>query len=60
MKRDRYIHALRQGWLDSLYDPVLRWPMREGTFKPRLVAQGGIKPGHRVLDLGCGTAMLAV
>lgn len=32
--------------------------MREKTFKRALLAQAGIAPQHRVLDLGCGTATL--
>jgi ubiquinone/menaquinone biosynthesis C-methylase UbiE len=34
--------------------------MRESTFKRRLVEQARIEPGHRVLDLGCGTATLTI
>jgi ubiquinone/menaquinone biosynthesis C-methylase UbiE len=32
--------------------------MHETTFKRHLVEQAGITKGHRVLDLGCGTATL--
>ncbi len=56
----QYIPALRFGWLTGLYDPVIRWTMREGLFKRRLVEQVGLQPGHQVLDLGCGTATLTV
>jgi len=58
--RADYIPALRFGWLTSLYDPVMRWTMREATFKPRLIEQAQIKSGHHVLDLGCGTATLTI
>ncbi|MEK6786372.1 MAG: methyltransferase domain-containing protein [Nitrospirota bacterium] len=58
--RHQYIPALRFGWLTRLYDPVIRWTMREDLFKPRLVEQVGMQPGHRVLDLGCGTATLTI
>lgn len=34
--------------------------MREDTFKRKLVDQAQIKPGDRVLDLGCGTATLTL
>jgi ubiquinone/menaquinone biosynthesis C-methylase UbiE len=34
--------------------------MREHTFKRRLVEQAQIENGHRVLDLGCGTATLTI
>mgnify|MGYP002777777494 CR=1 FL=1 len=57
---ERYIPALGHAWLTGLYDPVLRFTLREGTFKSRLVAQADIRPGHRVLDLGCGTATLTI
>lgn len=58
--REPYIPALRFGWLTTLYDPVVRWTMREALFKRRLVEQARIQPGHRVLDLGCGTGTLAL
>lgn len=58
--RHQYIPALRFGWLTGLYDPIIRWTMREDLFKPRLVEQVGMQPGHRVLDLGCGTATLTI
>jgi len=58
--RHQYIPALRFGWLTGLYDPVIRWTMREDLFKPGLVEQVGMQPGHRVLDLGCGTATLTI
>ncbi|HLF25577.1 MAG TPA: methyltransferase domain-containing protein [Anaerolineae bacterium] len=59
-KNDKYIPALRHDWLTPLYDPLLRWIMREEKFKRRLIAQADIQPGHHVLDLGCGTATLTV
>jgi ubiquinone/menaquinone biosynthesis C-methylase UbiE len=58
--RAHYIPALTFDWLTSLYDPLIRWTMREKTFKRRLVEQARIAKGHRVLDLGCGTATLAI
>ncbi|MCY1057681.1 class I SAM-dependent methyltransferase [Nannocystis sp. SCPEA4] len=57
---ERFIPALGHAWLTRFYDPVLRWTMREATFKARLVAQADVRPGHRVLDLGCGTATLTI
>lgn len=38
----------------------MRWTMRESTFKRRLVEQAQIEKGQRVLDLGCGTAILTI
>lgn len=57
---DKYIPALSFDWLTPLYDPLLRWGMREETFKRDLIQQARIQPGYRVLDLGCGTATLTI
>jgi len=55
-----YIPALRFRFLMPLYDPLLRWGMREITFKRLLIEAARILPGWRVLDLGCGTATLTI
>lgn len=55
-----YIPALRFRWLTRFYDPVVQTLLREQRFKQRLVEQAGLQPGHRVLDLGCGTATLSI
>lgn len=55
-----YIPALKYDRLTDFYDPLIRWALRENTFKRRLIAQAEIHPGQRVLDLGCGTATLAL
>ena len=60
MRRQQYIPALRFDWLTPLYDPILRWTMREPLFKRRLIEQARIAKEHRVLDLGCGTATLTL
>ncbi|MCA1553246.1 MAG: class I SAM-dependent methyltransferase [Chloroflexi bacterium] len=60
MAKDTYIPALGQHWLTPLYDPLLRWGMRETRFKNSLLAQARIHPEQRVLDLGCGTGTLTV
>lgn len=56
----RYIPALSFRWLTPLYDPLLKWVMREETFKRRLVQQANIQPNMRLLDLGCGTGTLTI
>lgn len=56
----RYIPALGWRWLTPLYDPLLRWGMRERQFREHVVAQMGLHPGMQVLDLGCGTGTLTV
>lgn len=57
---DKYIPALGTKWLTPIYDPILRWGMREVELKAYLIRQAQIQPGHRVLDLGCGTGTLTV
>ncbi|MGK9250744.1 class I SAM-dependent methyltransferase [Paenibacillus humicus] len=61
-KRDNrdFIPALRFHWLTSFYDPILRWTMRESTFKNKLIRQIQVDSGQRVLDLGCGTGTLTL
>ena len=59
-RSEKYIPAFGHDWLTPLYDPFLRWGMREDVFKRALVQQAQIRPGHRVLDLGCGTATLTI
>lgn len=59
-KEIRYIPALRWRWLTPLYDPLLRWVMRETRFKAHVIAQMALRPGMQVLDLGCGTGTLTV
>lgn len=56
----RYIPALSFRWLTPMYDPLLRWGMREQTFKARLIERAGIQAGQHVLDLGCGTGTLTL
>jgi len=55
-----YIAAAGFDWLLPLYDPFLRWVVREGTFKQRLITAAAIGPQHNVLDLGCGTGTLTL
>ena len=56
----RYIPALHFHWLTPLYDPLLKWVMREETFKRKLIDQARIQPRMKVLDLGCGTGTLTL
>jgi ubiquinone/menaquinone biosynthesis C-methylase UbiE len=55
-----YIPALRYESLTRFYDPVLRATLKEDRFKRLLVEQAGLRPGHRALDVGCGTATLTI
>ena len=56
----RYIPALRYEWLTGLYDLLIGLTMPERRFKRALIAQAGIRAGHRVLDFGIGTATLSL
>ncbi len=56
----RYIPALSFRWLTPLYDPLLKWVMREETFVCKLVQQANIQPRMKVHDLGCGTGTLTL
>jgi len=55
-----YIPAFGHSFLTPFYDFMMKWAARESTFKLGLVEQARIEKGHRVLDLGCGTATLTI
>ena len=55
-----YVPALAFRALTPLYDPLARWTLREDVWRTQLVAQMHLEAGQRVLDLGCGTATLAL
>lgn len=57
---EEYIPALGFRALTPYYDMVQRWLVGDTRFKSRLIEQARIQPGHRVLDLGCGTGTLAI
>jgi len=58
--KDEYIPALGIKALTPFYDLVQRWLVRDVVYKQQLIEQAQVQPGHRVLDLGCGTGTLAI
>lgn len=52
--------ALGYHWLTPVYDTAIRVLTREATWRRRLVNEIALKPGQRLLDVGCGTGSLAV
>jgi ubiquinone/menaquinone biosynthesis C-methylase UbiE len=55
-----YIPAAGQNFLLPLYDPLLRLLGRQERTHGRLIELAGIRPGQRVLEIGCGTGELTV
>ena len=55
-----YIPALDYDWLTPAYDALIGLTTPERAFKRRLIEQAGVRAGHAVLDLGCGTATLTI
>lgn len=58
MTSDRYVPALRFAALTPLYDALVVRLTREAPVKERLAAAAEVRPGMRLLDLGCGTGTL--
>jgi ubiquinone/menaquinone biosynthesis C-methylase UbiE len=59
-KNEEYIPALSFRFLTPFYDFIQKYIVRDVRYKTMLIQQADIKPGHRVLDLGCGTGTLAI
>lgn len=57
---EKLIPALGFDRLTPLFDPLLRLTLPERRFKAELLRQAGIRDGHTVVDLGCGTGTLAL
>jgi len=58
--RREFIPAAGFDWLLPLYDPLLRLLRRDLLLQKTLIADAGIEPGQRLLDIGCGTGIVSV
>ncbi len=52
-----FLPGMRHAWLLPLYDPFTRLA-GVGRVHRRLLDQAGLRPGQRVLEIGCGTGNL--
>ncbi|SDN38924.1 class I SAM-dependent methyltransferase [Geodermatophilus sp. DSM 45219] len=52
-----FLPGMRQAWLLPLYDPITRLA-GVGRVHRRLLDQAALRPGQRVLEIGCGTGNL--
>lgn len=60
MRADRrYLPAASLDVLLPIYDPIMKLLRFQRALGP-LLRQAALQPGHRVLDIGCGTGTLAV
>ena len=53
-----YLPAAGRDWTLPLYDPLVKL-LGADKVRRTLVGQAALQPGHRVLDIGCGTGTLA-
>jgi ubiquinone/menaquinone biosynthesis C-methylase UbiE len=57
--RRTYLPAAGHDWFLPFYDPLVRL-LGGDAARRALLDQAAIRPGHRVLDIGCGTGSLVV
>ena len=54
-----HLPPMGMAWLTPLYDPFTRL-LGVGRVHRRLVESADLRPGHRVLEIGCGTGNLTL
>src|SRR5918994_1732899 len=54
-----YLPAAGHDWMLPLYDPLVKL-LGGDRARRALLDQALIRPGHRILDIGCGTGTLVV
>ncbi|HET7441861.1 MAG TPA: class I SAM-dependent methyltransferase [Terriglobales bacterium] len=54
-----YLPAAGRDWALPLYDPLVKL-LGADKVRRTLLDQAAVQPGHRALDIGCGTGTLAV
>jgi ubiquinone/menaquinone biosynthesis C-methylase UbiE len=60
MPEDRYVPALRFRWLTMLYDPLVERWTAANRIRQAVLEALDLKPGLRLLELGCGPGRLAI
>lgn len=55
-----YIPALSYRFLTPFFDFIQKYIVRDVRYKTLLIEQANVRPGGKVLDLGCGTGTLAI
>jgi ubiquinone/menaquinone biosynthesis C-methylase UbiE len=59
MESRRFVPGMGVDWLLPIYDPFTKL-LRLDRARRQLLLQADLRPGHRVLDIGCGTGSLVV
>jgi len=54
-----YLPAAGHDWLLPLYDPIVKL-LGGDAARRELIHQANLRPGYRVLEVGCGTGTLTL